>query len=79
MTGAVLEAVGRKDESKLSSSGLEMHKALWAGLASHGCNDTEALPLVLMGLLPLLLAGMCVSWAAHCSCGAVLNRKTWET
>lgn len=45
VTGAVLEAVGRKDESKVSSSCLEMHKALWAGLASHGCNDTEALPL----------------------------------
>ena len=45
MTGAVLEAVGRKDESKLSSSGLEMHKTLWAGLASRDCNDKEALPL----------------------------------
>lgn len=41
MTGAVLEAVGRKNESKPSSSGLEIHKDLWAGLVSHGCNDIE--------------------------------------
>ena len=27
-----------------------------------------------MGLLPLSLAGTRVSWAAHCCCGAVLNR-----
>lgn len=78
VTGAVLEAVGRRNESKSPLVEARKHKALWAGLASRGCNEMEALPL------PRLCVSNACGNPCEPGCSLLLwccseQRKTWET